>query len=88
MQQFRFVEGYHKSWGAQSVHTLTARERDILRLVAEGRGNQEIGEHLGISVRTVKVHMSNIFEKLGVNRRMEAAAILSSQPQYAIAWAS
>lgn len=73
MQEITRIEGYRRRWGAPATSLLTSREAQILRLVAEAKGNQQIAECLGISVRTVKVHMTNIFEKLGVNRRMEAA---------------
>lgn len=72
------IEGYRKKWGEPEAPALTPREREILMLVAEGRGNQEIGERLGISLRTVKVHLANIFVKLGVNRRTEAVALAYS----------
>ncbi len=54
---------------------LTAREREILALVAEGRSNGEIGRQLFISAKTVSVHVSNILAKLGAAGRTEAAAI-------------
>jgi DNA-binding NarL/FixJ family response regulator len=54
---------------------LTRREVEILRLVAEGRSNGEIGKQLFISTKTVSVHVSNILAKLGAAGRTEAAAI-------------
>ena len=54
---------------------LTAREREILALVAAGRSNGEIGKQLFISTKTVSVHVSNILAKLGASGRTEAAAI-------------
>jgi DNA-binding CsgD family transcriptional regulator/tetratricopeptide (TPR) repeat protein len=54
---------------------LTARELEVLKLVATGRSNREIGEHLFISAKTASVHVSNILAKLGVGSRVEAAAI-------------
>ena len=54
---------------------LTAREGEILALVAEGRSNGEIGKQLFISAKTVSVHVSNILGKLGAAGRTEAAAI-------------
>ncbi len=54
---------------------LTPREREVLRLVAEGRTNGEIGSELFISTKTASVHVSNILAKLGVSSRTEAAAI-------------
>ena len=58
-----------------SVGTLTARETEILRLVASGRSNAEIARQLFISAKTVSVHVSNILAKLGAAGRTEAAAI-------------
>jgi class 3 adenylate cyclase len=52
---------------------LTAREREVLRLVAAGWTNQEIAESLAISRKTASVHVSNILGKLGVSGRVEAA---------------
>jgi DNA-binding NarL/FixJ family response regulator len=52
---------------------LTPREREVLRLVASGRANKEIGAQLGISERTVKTHISNIFSKLELTDRTQAA---------------
>ncbi|RZQ59791.1 helix-turn-helix transcriptional regulator [Amycolatopsis suaedae] len=53
---------------------LTARETEILGLVAQGRSNREIAEALFISAKTASVHVSNILGKLGVANRVEAAA--------------
>jgi DNA-binding NarL/FixJ family response regulator len=54
---------------------LTRRETEILRLVAAGRSNGEIGRQLFISTKTVSVHVSNILAKLHAGGRTEAAAI-------------
>ena len=53
---------------------LTARERQVLELLAAGLTNREIGESLVISPGTVKKHAANIYGKLGVHGRTEAAA--------------
>jgi DNA-binding NarL/FixJ family response regulator len=53
---------------------LTAREVEVLRLVAEGRSNSQVGQALVISTKTASVHVSNIIAKLGVTSRGEAAA--------------
>ena len=53
---------------------LTAREQEVLALVAEGLANREIGERLFIAQKTVSVHVSNILGKLGVSSRTQAAA--------------
>lgn len=58
--------------------TLTAREREVLALVAEGRTNREIGAALFITEKTASVHVSNILAKLGAGNRGEAAAIARS----------
>jgi DNA-binding NarL/FixJ family response regulator len=54
---------------------LTERERDVLRHVAGGSRNRDIGERLLISEETVKVHIKHIMEKLGANDRTEAVTI-------------
>ncbi|CAL9579544.1 hypothetical protein SUDANB43_04974 [Streptomyces sp. enrichment culture] len=54
---------------------LTERERDVLRLVSEGRTNRQIAGELFISPKTASVHVSNILAKLGVSGRGEAAAV-------------
>jgi predicted ATPase/DNA-binding CsgD family transcriptional regulator/DNA-binding XRE family transcriptional regulator len=55
---------------------LTPRQRDVLRLVAEGRSNREIGQTLGISARTVERHLSAIYAATGANRRAGAVRAL------------
>ena len=58
---------------------LTAREVEVLRLVADGSSNRVIGEALGISPRTVAVHLVNILNKLGLDSRTAAAALAIRQ---------
>jgi DNA-binding CsgD family transcriptional regulator len=57
------------------VFGLTAREAEVLRLVAAGRSNREIAAELFISAKTASVHVSNILAKLNATSRTEAAAI-------------
>jgi DNA-binding NarL/FixJ family response regulator len=52
--------------------TLTRRELDVLRLIADGRADREIAEALFISPRTVMAHVRHIFDKLGVHSRKAA----------------
>lgn len=54
---------------------LSARERDVLALIADGLANREIGEILSISEKTVKNYVSSILAKLGLQRRTQAAII-------------
>ena len=51
---------------------LTAREHEILALIGQGMSNREIGEKLFVSENTVKTHSSRLFEKMQVNRRVQA----------------
>jgi len=62
-----------------SISALTKREMEILRLVAEGLTNEEIGKKIFISEKTVKTHLTNIFDKLKVNNRFKAALMLMGQ---------
>ncbi|MCA1725153.1 MAG: LuxR C-terminal-related transcriptional regulator, partial [Thermomicrobia bacterium] len=57
-----------------SPDKLTAREVDVLRLLAEGRSNRAIGEALGINARTAERHITNVYRKIDVYSRAEAAA--------------
>ena len=57
---------------APSGEELSARELEVLRLMAKGAANKEIGAQLSISQSTVKTHISSIFQKLGVNDRTGA----------------
>ena len=58
--------------GARRVATiLTDRETEIMRLVAQGLSNQAIGEQLSIGEGTVKVHVHNIYSKLGISNRVD-----------------
>jgi DNA-binding NarL/FixJ family response regulator len=65
----RFTELSRRS---PSGEELTERELEILRLIAKGAANKEIGDQLSIAQSTVKTHITNIFQKLGVNDRTEA----------------
>ncbi|HTU75545.1 MAG TPA: helix-turn-helix transcriptional regulator, partial [Trebonia sp.] len=62
------------SAGPSPLAALTDRERDVLRLIARGMSNRDIGTELFISPKTASVHVSNILGKLGVASRTEAAA--------------
>jgi two-component system response regulator NreC len=55
----------------EQVEPLTAREIDVLRLIAQGYTNRQAAEELGISVRTVETHRANIMGKLGMSGRVE-----------------
>jgi two-component system nitrate/nitrite response regulator NarL len=70
----------------REVEPLTAREREILALVAAGLGNKEVGRRLRITVQTVKNHVHRILEKLQCHRRREAVRLaydlgLLTEPQ-------
>ena len=55
--------------------SLTPREREVLEALARGLGNKQIAAQLGVSERTVKFHVSSLFEKLGAGNRTEAVTI-------------
>ena len=59
----------------EELAALSPQERRVLALVAEGKTNKEIGERLALSDNTVKNYLGNVFEKLQVKRRSQAAAI-------------
>ncbi len=63
----------------RKLAALTERERDVMRLVVEGRPNKLIADELGISVRTVEVHRARVFEKMDVRSAVELTNLLSDQ---------
>jgi DNA-binding NarL/FixJ family response regulator len=61
--------------GGEPAPRLTEREWEILRLLARGNGNEEIGRALYISPATVRTHLRNAMDKLGASTRAQAVAI-------------
>jgi DNA-binding NarL/FixJ family response regulator len=66
---------HHAESGAVEHAGLTARELDVLRLMADGASNAEIGRELFISANTVKQHVASILQKLGARGRVDAAVL-------------
>ena len=60
-------------------YRLTAREAEIVNAIAEGRSNREIAQTLGISLQTVKHHLTSIFDKTGTSSRLELALVAIRQ---------
>ncbi len=56
--------------------SLTAREREVLQALAEGKTNAALARHFGVSANTIKFHLRNLYEKLGVQNRAGAVAML------------
>jgi two-component system, NarL family, response regulator DevR len=71
----RMVRGGGSRGETGDLSILSAQERRVLALVAEGKTNKQIAEALGLSDNTVKNYLCNVFEKLHVRRRSQAAAL-------------
>jgi DNA-binding NarL/FixJ family response regulator len=73
----RALQGVHERQSVrhEAVKGLTPRELEIVRMVAQGLRNRAIGERLAISEGTVKVHLHNIYEKMGVEGRLELVLV-------------
>jgi DNA-binding CsgD family transcriptional regulator/alpha-beta hydrolase superfamily lysophospholipase len=70
---------------ARATEPLSAREIDVLRLVADGRTNEEIADALTLSVRTVERHLSNVYGKLGLGGRAARAAAVAEYLRHHLA---
>ncbi|MCM8798258.1 MAG: response regulator transcription factor [Candidatus Omnitrophica bacterium] len=73
LKEFALLDKRKIKEGDKFYNDLTEREKEILRLIALGGTNKEIAQKLGISEKTVKNHISNIFQTLHVNNRTQAA---------------
>ncbi len=65
--------------GADPIHSLSPREREILALIAEGASNKEVARDLNIAEATVKIHVQHILRKLNLNSRVQAAVYLAGR---------
>lgn len=65
------IEDYLRHVQQDPYDRLTRREREVLKLVAEGRANREVAELLGVSVKTVLGHRTNVMEKLDIHNRTD-----------------
>ena len=68
------MEALSRKGAARAAGGLTAREVEVLRLVAAGKSNREIATALIVSTHTVRRHLQNIFDKIGVSSRAAATA--------------
>nr|WP_222125477.1 EAL domain-containing protein [Paenibacillus bovis] len=74
IQKQQLIEGALER--TKKLYSVSAREMDVFKLILEGLGNKEISEKLYISEHTVKNHITRIFQKLNVNDRMQAMAMV------------
>ena len=80
LSQDRLALRLHSAGLVTRLEELTERERDVMRLVIEGLPNKLIASQLDISVRTVEVHRSRVFEKMDVKSAVELANLLREIP--------
>jgi DNA-binding NarL/FixJ family response regulator len=74
LEEFRRVSKRSVDYPQEAPATLSARETEVLSLVAEGASNKEIAQQLQVSIHTVKSHMRKILAKLHMDRRQEAVS--------------
>ena len=66
------LDGHMRFEDLSDIPTLTSRQTEILLLLADGHGNKEIRHRLNIAERTVRAHLTDLFQLLGANSRMQA----------------
>lgn len=74
------ITGVHDIAELEGMEPLTAREKEILGLIAIGKGNREIAKALNIEEKTVKNHINNIYSKLQIKSRYEAISYMFQRP--------
>jgi DNA-binding NarL/FixJ family response regulator len=72
----KVINHFHDTKPNPELENLSARELEILRLLAKGHRYKEIADQLSINIGTVRTHISNVYEKLHVHSRTEAAMML------------
>ncbi len=77
----RLLRGPSKSESGTDLSILSHQERRVLELVAQGLTNKQVAEQLGLSRNTVKNYLMNVFEKLQIKRRSQAAVLFVQQNQ-------
>ena len=73
LKEFAMLDRRKTKGRGKDFNALTEREKEVLRLIASGGTNKELAKKLGITEKTVKNHISNIFQTLHVNNRTQAA---------------
>jgi two-component system response regulator NreC len=61
------------------ITSLSSREREVLQLLVQGLRNSEISEQMHVSIKTVEAHLTNLYQKLGVQSRTEAVTYAKEQ---------
>jgi two-component system response regulator DevR len=79
-QMVRLVKHGNEPTAAERMSVLSPQERRVLALLADGLTNKGIGERLGLTEKTVKNYISNIFDKLHLSNRAQAAALYAQFP--------
>jgi DNA-binding NarL/FixJ family response regulator len=75
----KVINHFHQTKPSPELETLSVRELEILRLLAKGHRYKEIADQLSINIGTVRTHVSNVYDKLHVHSRTEAAMKLVEQ---------
>ncbi|HET7731350.1 MAG TPA: response regulator transcription factor [Usitatibacter sp.] len=78
-QVSEMLEGAARAGASAKPEDLSPQEERVMALVVQGKTNRQIGEHMGLSEKTVKNYLHNAFQKLGVERRAHAASLFDME---------